>query len=329
MRRYFKIIFLIVAVLALSSAALAGYRSKHASTLDSYAHITSTVAPAKSGELHVTFFGVSTLLFEDGKNSILIDGFFTRPEKWDVFTSKISPNINIIEQSLQRANIQQLDAVIAAHSHYDHAMDSPEVARKTHATLYGSQSTANIGRGWGLPESQIHVVSYGDTVRIGDFEVAFLNAEHAPTGFTGGEIEVPLKPPVRASQYKEGQCFSMLISHKGKTILVQSSAGFAKSSLLGRHADVAFLGIGALGNQTSQFQEDYWNETVKATGAKRVIPIHWDDFTKPNNMPLTPIPWPFDDFDKSMAFLLNHGAKEQVEVKLLQPWIKIDPFTGM
>ncbi|OGB21011.1 MAG: hypothetical protein A3I66_15055 [Burkholderiales bacterium RIFCSPLOWO2_02_FULL_57_36] len=269
---------------------------------------------------------MSTLLFEDGKNSILIDGFFTRPDKLSVLTRKISPNLDVIGQSLKRANIQHIDAVIAAHSHYDHAMDSPEVARRTDAILYGSMSTANIGRGWGLPEQQIHVVHHGESVKVGAFDVVFLNAEHAPTGFTGGEIEGPLKPPVRANQYKEGQCFSILISHKGKTILVQSSAGFVKSGLSGRHADVAFLGIGTLGKQTDQYREEYWHETVKATGVKRVIPIHWDDFTRPSNAPFAPMPRPFDDFEKSMAFLLNQGEKEHVEVKFLYPWIEIDPF---
>jgi len=92
---------------------------------------------------------------------------------------------------------------------------------------------------------------------------------------------------------------------------------------------VAFLGIGTLGKQTDQYREEYWNETVKATGAKRVIPVHWDDFTRQNNAPFFPMPRPFDDFEKSMAFLLNQGEKEHVEVKFLYPWIEIDPFKGM
>ena len=198
-------------------------------------------------------------------------------------------------------------------------LDSQEVARRTDAILYGSMSTANIGRGWGLPEKQIHVVHHGESVKIGAFDVVFLNAEHVPIGFAVGEIDGPLKPPVRASQYKEGQCFSILISHKGKTILVQSSAGFVKSGLSGHHADVAFLGIGTLGKQTDQYREEYWNETVKATGAKRVIPVHWDDFTRQNNAPFFPMPRPFDDFEKSMAFLLNQGEKRACRSKVFIP----------
>ena len=52
-------------------------------------------------------------------------------------------------------------AVIPLHAHYDHAMDAPEVARRTGALLLGSESSANVARGWGLPERQIQVAKLG------------------------------------------------------------------------------------------------------------------------------------------------------------------------
>ena len=33
----------------------------------------------KENQVKVTFFGVSTLLFDDGETQILLDGFFSRP----------------------------------------------------------------------------------------------------------------------------------------------------------------------------------------------------------------------------------------------------------
>jgi hypothetical protein len=49
-------------------------------------------------------------------------------------------------------------------------MDAPEVAKRTGAMLLGSESTANIGRGWGLPEEQIRVVSDRGPITLPRYE---------------------------------------------------------------------------------------------------------------------------------------------------------------
>jgi L-ascorbate metabolism protein UlaG (beta-lactamase superfamily) len=110
---------------------------------------------------------------------------------------------------------------------------------------------------------------------------------------------------------------------------VQSTAGFVEGALRGHKADVVFLGIGALGKQGEDYRQAYWHETVHAVGAPRVIPIHWDDFTRPLDQPLVPLPYLFDDFDKSMAFILGRGQQEGVDVKLPPAWAKFDPFAGV
>jgi L-ascorbate metabolism protein UlaG (beta-lactamase superfamily) len=55
----------------------------------------------------------------------------------------------------------QLEAVIALHTHYDHAMDSAVVVDLTGARLVGSESAANIGRGHGLPADRMVVATPG------------------------------------------------------------------------------------------------------------------------------------------------------------------------
>jgi L-ascorbate metabolism protein UlaG (beta-lactamase superfamily) len=219
--------------------------------------------------------------------------------------------------------------VIVTHSHYDHAMDSPEVAKRTGALMVGSESTANIARGWGLTEDHIRTVRDAESVSFGRFQVTLISSRHVPTVFTGGEVREPLVPPVRASHYQEGGIFSVLIKHDEKTLLVQSSAGFVEAALCGRQADVVFLAVGGLGRQDEAFQHAYWREIVKTVGARRIIPIHWDDFTLPLEQPLVPIPFLFDNFSKSMAFLLDRGRQDGVDVRLAPTWKKIDPFVGL
>ncbi|MGJ5749635.1 hypothetical protein [Streptomyces puniciscabiei] len=50
------------------------------------------------------------------------------------------------------------------------------MALETGAELVGSPSTANIGRGLGVPESRLPVVGDGGTVSYGRFDLTFLDS---------------------------------------------------------------------------------------------------------------------------------------------------------
>lgn len=287
--------------------------------------------PAANGGdgLRVTFLGVSTLLFDDGETAILTDGFFTRPGLGHVLFGQVEPDPARIERNLERAGIDRLDAVIALHSHYDHVMDSPEVARRTGALLIGSESTANAGRGWGLAERRIRVAAGETRYRFGDFTVTLVPSKHLPHGMAMGEIEKPLTPPARAMAYREGGSYSVFIEHAGRTLLVQGSAGFVEGRLRDRRADAVFLGVGGLGKQDDGYRRRYWEQVVEAVDARRVIPIHWDDFTRPLSEPLAPMPYLTDDLDVSMRFLIGRGEAEDVEVRLIPEGKPVDPVAGL
>lgn len=329
MKRAFRSAFAVLAVLILLGGAWLAYRIANPPVLDPYAALWMEAAPDTRTGLRVTFLGVSTLLFDDGETAIMTDGFFSRPDKKQVLFGKVAPDTAVIARSLEQAGVSRLAAVMVAHSHYDHAMDAPEVARRTGAVVVGSPSTAQVARGWGLSEERIRVVKDGDILRFGRFEVSFIRSRHVPSLVTGGEISEPLVPPVRAHAYREGVSYSMLIRHDGRTMLVQASAGFVEGALRGRQADVVFLGVGLLGRQSPEYRRAYWNETVAAVGARRVIPIHWDDFSFPLNQPVLPLPPPLDDFDATMAFLSRMAAEKNVDLKLVPVWSRIDPWIGL
>lgn len=294
--------------------------------LATYRHCFQAAAPSEFDGLRVTFLGVSTLLFDDGNTAIMTDGFFTRPGKFPVLGGKIAPDRQIIADSLQRAKVTRLAAVICAHSHYDHALDSPIVAELTGATLVGSESTANIGRGLDLPADQILVVTPGTPMPFGDFTVTLIESIHSPKAHYLGTITEPLIPPAKASAWAMAQCYSIVIKHRGRTILLQASANFVLNALDGVSADVVYLGTGTLGKQTPEFRDGYWREVVTAVGPKRVIPVHWDDFFLPLNQPLKPMPYIADDFNAAMKFVIDSGRRDGIEVTLPVPWQSTNPF---
>lgn len=330
----------IVVVLALAIAALAWMLQQNPSLLP-YAAWAWKGSDTPAAPLRVSFLGVATLLLDDGETAILTDGFFSRPDRMQSFLGKVEPDLGNITRGLARAGIRlkdqpaapgrsgKLAAVIPLHSHYDHAMDAPEVALRTGAVLLGSESTANVGRGWGLPDAYIRIATPGQPMQFGRFTITLYPSLHAPTGFTGGVIAQPLKPPVRASEYKEGQSYTLLVQHDGRTLLVTGSAGFVPGALKGVKAEVVLLGIGALGPRSDAYRQDYWREVVQASGAKRVIPIHWDDFWLPADQPMQPMPPPLDQFDVSMQFLVTRGAAERVDIRLPLPWQAMDVFSGI
>jgi L-ascorbate metabolism protein UlaG (beta-lactamase superfamily) len=318
-----------LAVLAVVAPAWLAYRWNDRPSLEPYRTYFMPSAPADTGGLRVTFLGVSTLLFDDGDTAILIDGFFSRPGALRTLTGRIEPDVEGVTKSLARAGIDRLAAVITVHSHYDHAMDAPLVADRTGALLVGSESTANIGRGWGLAEERLRVVTKETTDNFGRFRVTVIPTAHFPHGMAMGEIRKPLVTPARAIDYKEGGSYSVLIEHDGKSLLVQGSAGFVPGRLRGRRADVVFLGTAGLGTREPEYLDAYWREVVTAVSPRRVIPIHWDDFMQPLDEPLVPLSRFLDDVPSSFDFFLARSAAEKINFKLVAGWTRIDPFAGL
>lgn len=241
------------------------------------------------GAVTVRFTGTSTLLFSDGETDWLVDGWFSRPGLLELALGSIEPDLAAIGRGLEANQITTLAAVIPVHSRYDHAMDAPEVAKRTGATLMGSESTANIGRGWGLPEAQIQVFENRVPVRIGKFVVTPIESRHfqfpdpktREMALGNPEIREPLVPPVGAFDYRLGKAYVLLVEHPLGSFAVVGSAGYEKDGLQGVAADIVFLGIGGLGGQSADYRESFWRETVEMVGANTVIPIHYDSLTAP------------------------------------------------
>ena len=285
--------------------------------------------PAGDEEFGVTFLGVSSLLLRDGESAVLTDGFFSRPSLLRVGLRRIAPDSARIDGALARTGIDRLDAVAPVHTHFDHAMDSAVVAERTGAVLVGGGSTAMIGRGHGLPEDRVDVVTSGDSRTFGAFRLTWVASAHCPPDRFPGPIPRPVTPPVKADAYRCGDAWSILVEHSGgRTGLIQGSAGFVSGSLDGQRADVAYLGVGQLGLQDEQYIRTYWAETVQTVGARRVVLIHWDDFFRPLDRPLRALPYAGDDLDATMRVLVALAERNGVTLQFPTLWRTEDPWSS-
>ena len=286
--------------------------------------------PVADGDapLAVTWLGVATLLVSDGTSALMTDGFFSRPRLSAVAIGRIAPSLERIIGCLERTRVRSLAAVIPVHTHYDHVLDSAVVAGRTDAMLVGGESAANVGRGHGLPEDRIVVATSGEPMTFGAYEVTLIESEHSPPDRYPGVIAEPIVPPAKASAYKCGEAWSVLIRHTktGKRMLIQGSAGYVEGALEGQQADVVYLGVGQLGLQPEQYIVDYWTETVRAVGARRVVLIHWDDFFRPLTEPLRALPYAGDDLDVTMGVLSRLAAEDDIALHMPTVWQPENPW---
>lgn len=276
--------------------------------------------------LTVTWAGVTTLLIDDGASAIMTDGFFSRPSLLRVGLRRIAPSAPRIDGCLARLRVRRLAAVLPVHTHFDHAMDSAVVAERTGAALVGGASVTHLGHR--LAADRTIVATPGKAQRLGAFDVTLIMGEHCPPDRFPGPITAPIHPPVRASDYRCGEAWSTVVHHRpsDRRLLIVGSAGFVPGALAGQRAEVVYLGIGQLGLQPERYLIDYWTETVRTVGARRVVLIHWDDFFRPLDAPLRALPYAGDDLDASMRVLRGLAEQDGVGLHLPTLWQPTDPW---
>ncbi|MGW5137940.1 MBL fold metallo-hydrolase [Nocardia beijingensis] len=284
--------------------------------------------PAAGNGLSVTFLGVSTLLVSDGESAIMTDGFFTRPALASVLFGRLRPHDKRIRDALQRVDVSTLDAVIPVHTHYDHALDAAVVARLTNAPVAGGPSARHIAVGGGLTDSQIIDASAGQTIELGNYDLTLYESHHCPPDRWPGRITAPVVPPTRVSSYKCGEAWSVHVRHRptDQSMLINGSAGASPGALAGVQADVVYLGVAQLVRQTADYINDYWLQAVLSVGARRVVLVHWDDFTQPLDKPIRALPYLVDDLDACLHVLTDLGRATGVSIHLPQLWKRENPW---
>jgi L-ascorbate metabolism protein UlaG (beta-lactamase superfamily) len=250
--------------------------------------IRGTAAP--KGAVTITWLGTAGLFVSDGRTGILIDPYVSRFGMEKVFFgTRLKPDIGKIQECVDRLGKNNISLIVVSHSHFDHVADAPYFARVTGAPVAGTESTLNVCRGAGLPEDRLKLISNGLTIKSGAFTVRFIESRHGPALFGkvpyAGTIDGPLKQPARASDYRLGGVFSMVISHPSGTMIHHGSAGFIPGMYDGISADLLLLGIAGRGDT-----EEYLSETALKIKAPELIPIHFDNFFKPlkGDLPILP-----------------------------------------
>jgi L-ascorbate metabolism protein UlaG (beta-lactamase superfamily) len=235
----------------------------------------------KRPSITIIWLGTAGVFVSDGETGLLIDPYVSRfGMSRMLFNQALEPDRGLIAEWTKKMGEHRIQAVIVSHSHFDHSVDAPYFAMLAGCPLVGSESTMNIGRGAGMPEGQLIPVQPGRSLTFGRFTIKFLESRHGPVMFGKvpypGNITTPLRQPAKAGDYRVGTVFGILITHPSGTILHHGSAGYIAGMYNGIKTDVLLLGIAGRGDT-----ELYLKEVALQTGARTLIPVHYDNFFRP------------------------------------------------
>ena len=170
--------------------------------------------------------------------------------------------------------------VLVGHTHFDHAVDAPALARRFGCRAYGSGSLKTLMGLHGLADQAIEVEPYR-TYELGPFEVSFVPSAHSKLllGLAvpyAGELTCDHLDGLSPSAYRCGQVWGIHIAVAGITLYHQGSADLIDDAIRHRGVDVFLAGIAG-----RNFTERYWERILPRLDPAAVVPTHYDDFFVP------------------------------------------------
>ena len=244
--------------------------------------------------MKITFLGTTTLLFDDGTDQILFDAHVTRPSLKKYIFGRELPNTAMADEMIRLHKIDRLKAIFVSHSHHDHVMDAPYIAKKCGAVIYGSSSALNVARGGGVPEEQLVEFKAEDTFAVGNYKIKVIASIHSkPTILNndlGQTIDSPLDPNSKLRAYKEGGSYDFFVETPDKKYMIRPSFNYIEGQMDGYKADVLFLGVAGLAKADEATEKKFFEETVAKVEPSLVVPLHWDNFFSGLDKPVRGMP---------------------------------------
>ena len=244
--------------------------------------------------MKVTFFGTTTLLFDDGKDQILFDAHLTRPSLLQFAFGSAPTDTKLVDEKLKLHHVERLRAIFVSHSHYDHVLDAAYIANQCGAVIYGSSSTMKVAEGGDVPEDRRIEFQANETYEVGGYRIKVIPSIHSkPTIINndlGQTIDKPIHQPAKLRDYKEGGSYDFYVEVDGKRIMIRPSFNYILGQMDGYKADVLFLGVAGLQKADAETEKIFYQETIEKLEPKLVIPVHWDNFFSPLTKPVTCMP---------------------------------------
>ncbi|HVT37278.1 MAG TPA: MBL fold metallo-hydrolase [Nevskiaceae bacterium] len=179
---------------------------------------------------------------------------------------------------------EQVAGILVGHCHFDHAIDAPEIARRCHAQVYGSQSLARLMQLHGLHHLAVEVRAH-QPYDIGPYKVSFAPSAHSKLVLGhavpyDGEFSCEHVDALSPAAYRCGQVWGIQVEVAGIRLYHQGSANLVDDEVRARNVDVFLAGIAG-----RRFTRDYWARILGRLQPRVVVASHYDDFFRPLDAP--------------------------------------------
>lgn len=222
-----------------------------------------------------------------GGKTILIDPWLTR-FKTGTYTpagadprTPLSVNKTLIDGYLDRGFLHA-DHILVTHGHYDHLTDVPYLAKRTGATVLGTETHLSLMAALGAPEDQLSLASGGEDLTFDGYSIRVLRSLHSAVGaraqvpFPGSRPLSRRDRPRVISDLLEGGTLAYAVTGGGASVLNFGGSNYVESELTALRPDVVLLPVG--GSKVT----GYVPRLLSALGRPRyVAATHWDDFDLP------------------------------------------------
>ena len=228
--------------------------------------------------LELTWLGAAGFRFSYQGVTLWIDPYVTRMALGDVVRRRVVPP----SDAAVAAWIDRADAVLVGHTHFDHAMDVPAIARRFGCPVFGSRSLDHLMRLHGLTATVVE--PYRDH-EVGPFRFHFVPSVHSKlwlgvTEIWAGEVTCDHLDQLTPQAYRCGQVWGIYVEVAGMRFYHQGSADFVEEALRDRGVDVFLCGIAG-----RRFAPRYVERIVRALAPELVVPTHYDNFFRPLGQP--------------------------------------------
>ncbi|MGZ4182060.1 MAG: MBL fold metallo-hydrolase [Solirubrobacteraceae bacterium] len=245
------------------------------------------------GDARITWLGHATVLLELDGVRLLTDPVLGR---------RVGPLVRVSGESVEPAELGQIDSVLLSHLHADHA-DLGSL-RRLRASVIGPSGAGDWLRDAGI--DQVRELSPGEEATVGGVQVIATPAVHDDRRRPLGRHAEPVGFVVRGS---------LGVYFAGDTDLFEGMGELRGT------VDVALLPVWGWGPSVGEGHLDPQRaaQAVAMIGPKLAIPIHWGTFA---------LPWAKGgDSDRPARGFAELAAElaPEVDVRLLRPGESVRP----
>ncbi len=253
---------------------LATAKRQHASDLLTARQLAGTLALPPG--LEVTWIGTAGFRFAYPGTTGWIDPYVTRLSLGSLAIRRVVP----ADEGAIARWIDRADAVLVGHTHFDHALDVPAIARRTGCQVYGSSSLAHLMALHGLADRAVEVEAHHD-YEVGPFRFHFVPSVHSKLQLGlgipySGELTCEHVDALTPQAYRCGQVWGIHVEVAGVRFYHQGSADLLDDDIRDRGVDYFLCGISG-----RRFTPHYVERVLARLQPGAVVPTHYDDFFRP------------------------------------------------